>query len=395
MPRMIIDRMDDTPIEVPPGLANVVVTETALGDVRGREGFYHYRQYSAVDLARSVSLEEVWHLLLLGRLPTAGELAEFSTRIAAGRTVPDSVAALIPLVAAAGPTAESAPMATLRTLLSGYGAAAGFEPVYDQNPEQRLDAAIRVGAVAPGLLAAAHRLSRGETPVPPRDDLGFTANYLYQLSGTEPTPDQISAVSAYLIAAIDHGFNASTFTARVIASAGADLAACVTGALGALSGPLHGGAPGRALAALDEIGSIDRIDPWVRDKINSGGRIMGFGHPVYRTEDPRSAMLKEIALSFGGPRVELAVEMERQVLALLTELKPGRELHTNIEFFAAVVMEHCGIPAELFTPTFAVARLIGWTAHVLEQAEDSKIIRPSSRYVGPPPPEPVPALSGR
>ncbi len=229
----------------------------------------------------------------------------------------------------------------------------------------------------------------------PRPELGFTANYLYQLTGTEPSPDQISALSAYLVAAIDHGFNASTFTARVIASTGADLAACVTGALGALSGPLHGGAPGRALAALDEIGSIDRIDPWVRDKINSGGRIMGFGHPVYRTEDPRSAMLKEIALSFGGPRVELAVEMERQVLALLTELKPGRELHTNIEFFAAVLMEHCGIPADLFTPTFAVARLIGWTAHVLEQAEDSKIIRPSSRYVGPTPPEPIPALSER
>jgi citrate synthase len=389
MPRMIIDRMDDTPIDVPPGLANVVVTETTLGDVRGREGFYHYRQYSAVDLARSVSLEEVWHLLLLGRLPTAGELAEFSARVVAGRAVPDAVAALVPVVA------DGPPMATLRTLLSGYGAAGGFAPLYDQSPEERLDAAIRVGAVAPGLLAAAHRVSRGEEPVAARDDLGFTANYLYQLSGTEPTPEQVAAVSAYLVAAIDHGFNASTFTARVIASTGADLAACVTGALGALSGPVHGGAPGRALAALDEIGTIDRIEPWVRDKINSGGRIMGFGHPVYRTEDPRSAMLKEIALSFGGPRVELAVEMERQVLTLLAELKPGRALHTNIEFFAAVVMEHCGIPTELFTPTFAVARLIGWTAHILEQAEDSKIIRPSSRYVGPTPPEPVPALSGR
>ncbi len=389
MPRMIIDRMDDTPIEVPPGLANVVVTETALGDVRGREGFYHYRQYSAVDLARSATLEEVWHLLVLGRLPSAGDLAEFTTRVVAGRAVPDSVAALVPLVA------DGAPMATLRTLLSAYGAAAGFAPLYDQTPEQRLDAAVRVGAVAPGLLAAAHRLSRGEQPVAPRDDLGFTANYLYQLTGNEPTPDQVSALSAYLVAAIDHGFNASTFTARVIASTGADLAACVTGALGALSGPLHGGAPGRALAALDEIGTMDRIEPWVRDKIESGGRIMGFGHPVYRTEDPRSAMLKEIALGFGGSRVELAVEMERQVLTLLAELKPGRALNTNIEFFAAVVMEHCGIPTELFTPTFAVARLIGWTAHVLEQAEDSKIIRPSSRYVGPTPPEPVPSLSDR
>ncbi|HLT61228.1 MAG TPA: citrate/2-methylcitrate synthase, partial [Microlunatus sp.] len=298
--------------------------------------------------------------------------------------------ASIPVTGPAG-----GPMATLRTLLSGYGAATGVPPLFDQTPEQRLDTALRVGAVAPGLLAAAHRVSRGDRPLQPRDDLGFTANYLYQLSGTEPTPDQVAALGAYLIAAIDHGFNASTFTARVIASTGADLVACVTGALGALSGPLHGGAPGRALAALNEIGTADRIEPWVRAKITSGERIMGFGHPVYRTEDPRSAMLKQLALALGGPRVELAVETERQVLRLLEELKPGRALHTNIEFYAAIVMEHCGIPAELFTPTFAVARLIGWTAHVLEQAQDPKIIRPSSRYVGPPPPQPVPALAER
>lgn len=384
MSRILVDRMDDTPIEVPPGLTNVVVTETALGDVRGHEGFYHYRQYSAVELARSVSLEEVWHLLLLGHMPSAPELAAFTDRIAAARAIPDPVAGLVPIVAGGDP------MAALRTLLSGYGAAAGFAPLYDQTPEQRLDAAIRVGAAAPGLLAAVHRASRGEAPVEPRPDLGYTANYLYQLSGTEPTPAQVDAVSAYLIAAIDHGFNASTFTSRVIASTGADLAACVTGAIGALSGPLHGGAPGRVLQALDEIGSIDRIEPWVRDKINSGERIMGFGHPVYRTEDPRSAMLKEIVREFGGPRAEFAIEVERTVIALLAELKPGRALHTNIEFYAAVVMERCGIPAELFTPTFAIARLIGWTAHVLEQAGDSKIIRPSSRYVGPPPPQPIP-----
>lgn len=391
MPRMIIDRMDDTPIDVPPGLTNVVVTETALGEVRGREGFYHYREYSAVDLARAASLEEVWHLLLLGRLPNAADLAAFAERTAAAREIPAPVAALLPPVVASG----ADPMAVLRTLLSGYGAAAGLAPLYDQTADERLDAALRVGAVTPGLIAAGHRLRLRLDPVSTRPELGFAADYLHRLTGTEPTPAQVAGLSAYLIAAIDHGFNASTFTARVIASTGADLAACVTGAVGALSGPLHGGAPGRVLAALDEIGTPDRIEPWVRDKINSGGRIMGFGHPVYRTEDPRSAMLKELVRGYGTPRAEFALEVERTVIDLLAELKPGRALNTNIEFYAAVVMEHCGIPAELFTPTFAVARVIGWTAHVLEQAQDSKIIRPSSRYVGATPPAPVPPLSER
>lgn len=210
------------------------------------------------------------------------------------------------------------------------------------------------------------------------------------LTGLEPDPLHARAIEQYLISTIDHGFNASTFTARVIASTGADVAACLVGAVGALSGPLHGGAPSRALDTLDAIGTTDRIDPWIRERVLAGDRIMGFGHPVYRTEDPRSRMLRGIAERFGGPLVELAVEVERRVEAILAELKPGRELHTNVEFYAGVVMELCGLPREMFTPTFAAARVVGWSANILEQAEDSKIIRPAARYVGPVPPVPVP-----
>jgi citrate synthase len=169
------------------------------------------------------------------------------------------------------------------------------------------------------------------------------------------------------------------------------VAACLAGAVAALSGPLHGGAPSRALDTLDAIGTPDRIGPWVRERVLAGERIMGFGHAIYRTEDPRSRMLREVAQGFGGPRVDFAVEVERRIEEILAELKPGRELHTNVEYYAGVVMELCGLPREMFTPTFAAARAVGWSANILEQAEDPKIIRPVARYVGPEAPAPVPA----
>jgi citrate synthase len=212
------------------------------------------------------------------------------------------------------------------------------------------------------------------------------------LTGEEPEPGRADAIKHYLVSTIDHGFNASTFTARVIASTGADMGACVTGAIGALSGPLHGGAPSRALDLLDEIGSPERARPVVTEKVVSGERIMGFGHAVYTTDDPRSLMLKEVAQRLGGPLVDLATQVEETVVAVLAELKPGRHLYANVEFYAGVVMSLCGVPPEMFTPTFASSRVIGWTANILEQAADSKIIRPSARYVGPPPPQPVPPL---
>ncbi|AZM44821.1 citrate synthase/methylcitrate synthase [Streptomyces sp. WAC 06738] len=378
----------DAPAPAPRGLSGVVVTETRLGDVRGREGFYHYRQYSAVDLARERTFEDVWHLMFEGELPDAAQRAAFTARTAALRHLPADLRDALPGIARSSVLAG--PLAGLRTALSQAGAAADFRPLYDLTPTQRRENALAACARVPTLLTALHRIGQGQEPVEPRDDLPYAANYLYMLTGEEPDPARARAIEAYLISTVDHGFNASTFTARTIASTGADLAACLVGAIGALSGPLHGGAPSRALDALDAIGTPDRIDPWIRERVLAGERIMGFGHAVYRTEDPRSRLLRGYAESFGGPLAEFAVEVERRVVEILAELKPGRELHTNVEFYAGVVMEQCGLPRDMFTPTFAAARVVGWSANVLEQAEDPKIIRPAARYVGPPPPQPVP-----
>ncbi|MGW1490634.1 citrate synthase/methylcitrate synthase [Streptomyces sp. NPDC002402] len=379
------------PVDVPRGLAGVVVTDTALGDVRGREGFYHYRQYSAVELAQRRGFEDVWHLMFHGELPDAAQRAAFVEHTASLRRLPDDVRAALPAIARS--CALSGPLAGLRTALSLLGASAGLRPVYDLDTDRRRTDALAACAAVPTLLTALHRLGQGLEPVEPRDDLPYAANYLYMLTGSEPEPARARAIEQYLVSTVDHGFNASTFTARVIASTGADVAACLVGAIGALSGPLHGGAPSRALDTLDAIGTPERIDPWIRERVLAGERIMGFGHPVYRTEDPRSRMLRGIAESFGGPLVEFAVEVEARVETILAELKPGRELHTNVEFYAGVVMELCGLPREMFTPTFCAARVVGWSANILEQAEDSKIIRPSARYAGPPPPQPVPVAS--
>ncbi|MDX3629273.1 citrate synthase/methylcitrate synthase [Streptomyces europaeiscabiei] len=386
---MLINRVATTPVDVPRGLAGVVVTDTSLGDVRGQEGFYHYRQYSAVELARTRDFEDVWHLMVHGELPDVARRTAFADRVRPLRRLPDDVQAALPAIATA--SARSGPLSGLRTALSLFGASKGFRPVYDLDADRRRADALAASAAVPTLLTALYRLGQGLDPIEPRDDLPYAANYLYMLTGSEPDTLRARAVEQYLISTIDHGFNASTFTARVIASTGADVAACLVGAVGALSGPLHGGAPSRALDTLDVIGTPDRIDTWIRERVHAGDRIMGFGHPVYRTEDPRSRMLRGIAEQFGGPRVAFAVEVERQVESILAELKPGRALHTNVEFYAGVVMELCGLPREMFTPTFAAARAVGWSANILEQAEDSKIIRPAARYVGPGAPVAVPA----
>ncbi|MFD1658645.1 citrate synthase/methylcitrate synthase [Streptomyces caeni] len=384
-------RAASTSVDVPRGLAGVVVTDTALGDVRGQEGFYHYRQYSAVELARTRGFEDVWHLMVHGALPDAAQRSAFAARTAELRRLPDAVRAALPAVAAA--SGRSGPLSGLRTALSLLGASLGFQPVYDVDADRRREDTIAATAAVPTLLTALYRLGRGLEPVEPREDLPHAANYLYMLTGSEPDTARARAIEQYLISTIDHGFNASTFTARVIASTGADVAAALVGAVGALSGPLHGGAPSRALDTLDAIGTPDRIDSWIRERVLAGDRIMGFGHPVYRTRDPRSRMLCDIAKQFGGPLVDFAVEVEHRVEVILAELKPGRELHTNVEFYAGVVMELCGLPREMFTPTFATARVVGWSANILEQAEDPKIIRPVARYVGPVPPVAVPAVA--
>jgi citrate synthase len=375
--------------EVPKGLEGVVVADTTVGDVRGLEGFYHYRQYSAVDLARSRPLEDVWHLMFEGRLPASlAEREAFVAEIRGHREIPAAVAGLIPAIARAGD--EFVPLDALRTAVSQYAAALGFRPSIDVDAATLRDNAMSTCAVVPTLICALWRVRQGLEPIGPHPELGYAANYLYMMQGEVPRPEYAAAVEKYLISTVDHGFNASTFTARVITSTGADLGAAVVGAIGALSGPLHGGAPSRALQMLDEIGTPDRAEAWLRSAVERGDRLMGFGHRVYKTDDPRSLMLREVADSLGGEKMELARHIEATAIRVLDELKPGRRLYTNVEFYAGIVMDRSGIPRELFTPTFAASRVIGWCAHILEQAADNRLIRPSAQYVGPPPPQAVP-----
>jgi citrate synthase len=274
--------------------------------------------------------------------------------------------------------------------VSLLGAELGWRPTHDIDADELRAQALRLCAVVPTIMAAAYNLAAGRPPVEPRADLSSAANYLWMVTGVEPSTPHARAVEQYQILTIDHGFNASTFAARVITSTGADLDAAVCGAIGALSGPLHGGAPSRALAMLDDIGTADRAEQWIRDAVDRGDRVMGFGHRVYKTDDPRSLFLRDVARSLGGPLVELATDVEHTSVEVLAEMKPGRRLFTNVEFYAGVVMHTCGIPREMFTPTFAAGRVIGWSAHVMEQAAHNRLIRPSARYTGPPPPVPVP-----
>lgn len=268
---------ETTPLDVPRGLAGVIVTDTGLGDVRGREGFYHYRQYSAIELAESRSFEDVWFLLFYGELPGREAGADFAVRTAGLRRLPEEVREALPAIARAG--VVSGPLAGLRTALSLLGASAGFRPVYDIGADRRREDALAVSAAVPTLLTSLYRLGQGLEPVEPRDDLPFAANYLYMLTGEEPDAARTAAVERYLVSTVDHGFNASTFTARVIASTGADVAACLVGAVGALSGPLHGGAPSRALDTLDAIGTPDRIDGWIRERVLAGSGSWASGTP--------------------------------------------------------------------------------------------------------------------
>ncbi|GAA2112073.1 citrate synthase/methylcitrate synthase [Microlunatus panaciterrae] len=375
-------------IEAPRGLNNVVVTETEVGDVRGLEGFYHYRQYSAIELAENRTFEDVWHLFVTGHLPDSEERERFRTEVAPLRVLPAELLPALGPIASAGRQPHA--LAGLRTALSLIASARDMAPLYGSSEDQRRTDSLLVSAVTPTILAALHRVRAGLEPLQPRADLSVAANWLYMVTGKVPSPPEARAIDQYLIATIDHGFNASTFTARVVASAGADVGSAICAAIGAFGGPLHGGAPDRALDALDEIGTPDRTRDWVRTKVASGERIMGFGHAVYRTEDPRAALLRSIATSFGGAQVEFAVQVEQAVVETLAELKPDRRLYANVEFYAGVVMERCGIPRSMSTPTFACSRVVGWCANILEQARDSKIIRPIARYRGPSAPQPVP-----
>ena len=297
------------PTKVPAGLKGVQVTDTEIGDVRGSEGFYHYRQYSAVELAEKRSLEDVWQLLLDGSLPSnLSDKENFLALVRSNRNLPGAMASQLPGIVAAGPAAN--PLDSLRTGVSLLGSAWGLRPIWDLTGDEIRRDLIRIAAATPTIIAAAHRLSKGLDPVDPDPNLSHTANYLYMVTGETPEPEAARALEQYLMLTVDHGFNSSTFTARVIASTGADVAAAVVGAVGALSGPLHGGAPSRALDTIHAIGNPERAEEYIRGLLGRGERIMGFGHAVYRTKDPRSAMLRGVAQRLGGGLVDLAVQVE-------------------------------------------------------------------------------------
>ena len=375
------------PFEAAAGLAGDSVARTEVSDVLGRQGFYHYRGYNAVDIARRGRVEDAWHLLLRGELPTAAQREQFVLQTAALRQLPDGVAELLPAVAR---LSRPGSLESLRSAVSVTAQAMGCKPWTDQTAEETAEQAARFAAVMPTLAAQLFRLASGQPPVPPRVDLGYSDNYLYMITGKEPDDRSRYAVERYLMLTIDHGFNNSTFTSRVIASSGADLGAVVTGALGALSGPFHGGAPARVFDMLDAIGSPDNAEAWLRRAISNGDKLMGFGHRIYKTVDPRSELLHEVARELNSERVEFAELVEKTAVDLLAELKPGRELYANVEFYAGVVLEAAGLPREMFSATFACSRVIGWMANVLEQIQDNRIFRPLARYAGPDAPREFP-----
>ena len=361
----------------PPGLKGLAVADTVQGDVRGEEGFFHYRQYDASVLARERTLEEVWTLQVDGALPPAAPTIDPGPR----RPLPAAAAAVVDAAAAH----VDDPRVTLRTGLLAVADVEGRGPTLDRSAAERRDATIRLAAVVPTILARHHRRRHGLDPVEPDPSLGHAADYLRMATGEPAGDDAARAVEQYLVATVDHGFNASTFTARVVTSTGADVAGALVAGVGALSGPLHGGAPSRCIAMIDEIGRPDRAADWVRDRLAAGDKIMGFGHAVYRAEDPRGIVLRAAAERLGGDLVERTAGIEAEILATLAAWKPEQRIVTNVEFWAAVVLELAGLPRAMFTPTFSVSRSIGWGAHVLEQAEVGKIIRPSARYTGPEP----------
>ena len=351
------------------GLNGIVAAETRLSDVDGERGELTIAGFPLAELAQHAKFEETTWLLWHGELPTAQELEVFRARLASVRAVPDATLTLLRHCVQAG----VAPMDALR-VASGAISLSGDDPH-------------TIVAQAPTIVAAHWRLSRGEDVVAPHASLGHAANYLYMLTGSEPDAEHVRGLETYLNTVVDHGFNASTFAARVIVSTGSDLVSAVVGALGALKGPLHGGAPGPALDMVFEIGSEARAEAVLRAKIEAGERLMGFGHRVYKVRDPRADVLAAAAerlFTRAGDMslYTLARAVEATAIRLLEEYKPGRRLQTNVEFYTALLLHGLGLETSLFTPTFAVGRMSGWIAHAFEQQRANRLIRPQSEYIG-------------
>jgi citrate synthase len=360
--------------EVQSGLEGVVAFATEIAEPDRDGGALRYRGVDLDELVGRVTYEEAWGLLVDGvlapALPPAGPAPS--------------------LVRSGDARAE------LQAALALLAPAWGLRALIDSSDAQARDDLARATATA---LAFVAQSARGDERPPVADatvQAGETAaeRFLLRWRG-EADPRHVRALDAYWVSAAEHGVSASTFTARVIASTGADAGAALSGAVGALSGPLHGGAPSRVLTMIEEVERTGDAAAWVRDALDRGERLMGFGHRVYRAEDPRSRVLKRTALELGSARMEVAEELERAALAELRERKPDRVLATNVEFWAAVVLDLADVPAPLFTSLFACARLAGWSAHVLEQKRERRLIRPMARYIGSPPRAPrAPVIPG-
>ena len=349
------------------GLEGIVAAQTKLSLVDGERGELIVAGFPIAELAANATFEETVWLLWNGDLPSAAQLAELGRDLAARRSIDLDV-----LYRCAAH--EIDPMDALRI-------AAGTISIDSDDPRDII-------AKLPTIVAAYARLTSGRDPIAPRSDLGHAANYLYMLTGEVPDAERVRGLETYLNTVVDHGLNASTFTARVITSTGSDIVSAVVGAIGALKGPLHGGAPGPALDMVFEIGEASRAEEVLRKKIESGEKLMGFGHRVYKVRDPRADVLAAAAARMftrGGDMhlYTLARAVEATALRLLEEYKPGRRLQTNVEFYTAILLHGLGLEVPLFTPTFAISRAAGWIAHCLEQRAANRIIRPQSEYVGP------------
>jgi citrate synthase len=353
------------------GLEEVVAAETRLSGVDGEAGELTIAGFSIEELAGRASFEETVYLLWRDALPDPEQLADFRAELAGRRELSRSTLDLLRAVAA-----EKVPVMDALRMASGT-----VSPGTDD------EEALALVACLPTIVAAYSRMLEGEEPVDPDPELGHAANYLYMLTGEAPGAEFERALETYLNTVCDHGMNASTFVARVIVSTRSDFVSAVVGAIGALKGPLHGGAPGPALDVVFEIGDAGRAEAYLREKLGRGERLMGFGHRIYRVRDPRADVLAAAAerlYTTDGDRelYGLALDVEQTALSLLAEHKPGRNLQTNVEFYTALLLHGLGLSTQLFTPTFAVGRVAGWTAHCFEQRALDRLIRPQSLYVG-------------
>ena len=352
------------------GLADVVAVHTRLSRVDGHAGELILAGHRVEDLALHHGFEEVCHLLWHGSLPDAEALSVFRGELGRRR------AALHERILALGLDALADPMDNLRAILARLESSG--DPVDD---------ATTLVAAVPVANAWWWSRRNGVAPYRPDADTSTAAYYLRAVTGRGPSGTAERAMNRYLVTVADHGMNASTFTARVIASTRSDMVSAVVGAVGALKGPLHGGAPGPVLEMLDEIAAPERAEPWLRRELDAGRRIMGMGHRVYRVRDPRAAVferaISELASGNGrNPRLGLARAVEEAATSLLAARHPERKLRANVEFYTAVLLDALGLPPELFSATFAAGRMAGWTAHVMEQRAEDTLIRPRSEYVG-------------